>query len=80
MNFTKNPANFNDTEKLLYLIWQELQKINTVKQPKPEPVRPTREATEDKAKVIIKCKKCGEEFNNRGSFFQHMKQHKKEGT
>jgi len=28
MRFTKSITNFTDTEKLLYLIWQELQKSN----------------------------------------------------
>lgn len=85
MNFTKNPANFNDTEKLLYLIWQEQQKQTGLLQnmQQPEPVCPTREGVEEKKKSngdTITCKKCGAVFDNRGKFFTHMKQHKKEGT
>lgn len=65
-------------EKLLFDILQELKEI-TRKLPDtahPEPARPIAKATEGKAKGIT-CKKCGKQFDNRGNFFQHMKEHKK---
>jgi len=88
MQFTKNPANFSDTEKLLYLILQEFKSLNeslTKSEPKPEPMLPVRNVTEVKPKSslnedIITCKKCGEKFDNRGLFLRHMKQHKREGS
>ncbi len=66
------------TEKLLYNIWQELRRLNEFK---PEPARPMRKATKGKgkAKGFVTCKQCGEKFDNRGKFFNHLKEHKKEG-
>jgi len=69
--FDIDPDNLvSKTDKLLYNIWQELKQL-----------RPTAEGTEaviQKPKVIA-CKKCGEEFDNRGKFLSHSREHKKEG-
>ena len=77
--FDINPDQLvSKNDKLLYNIWQELKRLNT-------PVRPTREDTgaakkpKPAAKSMIRCKKCPATFTNRGEFFQHAKQHKKEG-
>lgn len=37
-----------------------------------QPVRPTAEGTE------VKCKVCGEAFENKGKYLAHMRKHKKE--
>ena len=79
MNFNKNPANFNDTEKLLYLILQELKRIGIAQTEiiTPELVSPvtvqetpTAPANQDKTHV---CKKCGKKFPNMGKLLSHMK-------
>lgn len=73
MKFTTKPENWSDTNKLLWLILQELKKMNTPK----ESVCSTRESIEKpKSKKAITCKVCGEKFDNRGLFLRHMKVHK----
>jgi hypothetical protein len=73
MNFTKNPANFSDTEKLLYLILQEIQK------PKEPPAKqPAPQAESKKPKVT--CKRCKQTFDGHGEFLKHAKACKKEAT
>jgi hypothetical protein len=60
------------TDKLLYLILQELRGKN-------EPVRPTREGTEEVIqKPKVTCKRCGKQFDGHGVFLKHAKACKKE--
>lgn len=73
MQFVKRIENFSDTDKLLYLILQELKRINSL----PCPTREDTEEVKDTVKTIT-CKICGEQFTNRGLFLSHMREHKKE--
>ena len=60
------------TDKLLYLILQELRQ-------KGEPVRPTREGTKASVqKPKVTCKRCGKSFDGHGTFLKHAKACKKE--
>lgn len=61
------------TDKLLYNIWHELRSMNE----KPEPVQPTREATEEKVKEYT-CKTCGKIYGNAGKMLSCARKHKKE--
>lgn len=53
------------TNRLLQAILRELVEAK-------QPVRPTAEGTE------VKCKVCGEAFENKGKYLAHMRKHKKE--
>ena len=76
MQFTKKPENFNDTEKLLYLILQELKRIGAPSEPlEPAPPvtvqeKPPVPPAQDKTRI---CKKCGKKFPNMGKLLSHMK-------
>jgi hypothetical protein len=62
------------TDMLLYLILQELQRINP-------PVCPTREGIEaDEPKPhICTCKRCGAKIEGHGAFLKHARACKREG-
>jgi hypothetical protein len=63
---------FSKTDKLLYLILQELRQMNA-------PVRPTAEGTKAATqKPKVTCKRCGKSFEGHGVFLKHSKACKKE--
>ncbi|OPX93986.1 MAG: hypothetical protein A4E53_00149 [Pelotomaculum sp. PtaB.Bin104] len=78
IQFTKSIVNFTDTEKLLYLILQELQKINEfLSDPKqselvsdlePVSVRPVRKVTEEKVNKANKANKVKEKASKEATY------------
>jgi hypothetical protein len=63
-------SRFTIEERLLYNIWQELRRLNTV------PVETPLENKKDEN--IYSCKECEYKTENKGSFLAHARKHKKD--
>jgi len=76
MDFSCKPENMNDTNKLLWLILQELKenKGNCSKKKAKRVTEPIKAQSNDVAHEGHKCKYCGEFIpGNRGNFLAHCR-------
>lgn len=72
----KQDSRMDTTEQLLFNIWQELKRLNTLHEGTEKPY-----TTENKIhEYLCKIEGCSFKTENRGIYLAHCKNHKKEGA